>query len=212
MIDASPSPTPPRDDVADADEGAQAARDLGRVQRIKEERALQLARRVAARRRAGAQRQGALRLLVVRLGQERYGLPLDGVEGIRFPTSITPLPGAPPFVAGVACLAGEALTVLALGRLLGALTRASEEDAEQRFVVGRGAGERVLLLVDAVEAVEEVEELRPLARATPRESWLRPEQVLGVVQGSTPVLDLTRVLEDPRLRVDTARAELTTRR
>jgi purine-binding chemotaxis protein CheW len=56
--------------------------------------------------------------LLVQIGDERYGLPVDRVlEVLRRPT-LTPVPGAPSVVLGLHNLRGQALAVLDLAALL----------------------------------------------------------------------------------------------
>lgn len=58
-------------------------------------------------------------LLVVLAGQGRYALPLSRLAGVTTLPRLTPLPGAPNFVAGLAHVQGRTLTVVSLGVLLG---------------------------------------------------------------------------------------------
>ncbi|WP_455180722.1 chemotaxis protein CheW [Azospirillum melinis] len=60
------------------------------------------------------------RFVVFRLAGAEYGLPVSAVrEVLRRPDSITPLPNAPDFVAGVLTLRGEVLPLIDQRRLLG---------------------------------------------------------------------------------------------
>ncbi len=58
-------------------------------------------------------------LLVVNVGQARYALPLARLSGVVPLPRLTPLPGAPPSVIGLAHVQGRTLTVVGLGVLLG---------------------------------------------------------------------------------------------
>jgi len=96
------------------------------------------------------------RFLVIRLGDETYGLPIAAVdEVVRLPETLTRLPKAPAYVQGVMSLRGKVIPVI---------------DQRQRFSVsGQAAGEarRVVVLtlgelqagfaVDAVSRILEVE-------------------------------------------------------
>lgn len=85
------------------------------VERILRERARELAR-TQARADEGARRGDAL---VVRIGHARYAVPLAGLAGVVNLDAITPLPGAPNFVAGLAHLHGHVVTIVDLGVVLG---------------------------------------------------------------------------------------------
>jgi purine-binding chemotaxis protein CheW len=85
------------------------------VERILRERARDLAHGQIAVEDA-TQRNEAL---VVRVGQARYAVPLVGLAGVVSLDAVTPLPGAPPFVAGLAHLHGQVLTIVDLGVVLG---------------------------------------------------------------------------------------------
>ncbi len=96
------------------------------------------------------------RFLVIRLGEESYGLPIAAVdEVVRLPETLTRLPKAPAYVQGVMSLRGKVIPVI---------------DQRQRFSVsGEAAGEarRVVVVtldglqagfaVDAVARILEVE-------------------------------------------------------
>jgi purine-binding chemotaxis protein CheW len=96
------------------------------------------------------------RFLVIRLGDETYGLPIAAVdEVVRFPETLTRLPKAPAYVQGVMSLRGKVIPVI---------------DQRQRFSVsGEAAGEarRVVVVtlgglqagfaVDAVARILEVD-------------------------------------------------------
>lgn len=172
-------------------------RDPTRVQSIKQRRAEQLARRVQ-RASADPRRGDARRHLVVRLGSERYGIPVAAIDRIHFPCPVTPLPGVPPFIAGVICLVGEALTLVDLAVLLHAVPG---DASSARILVVRVAAERMALRVDGIEGIREFTEINEFAKSSVVESWLIPEQVEGIAEGAVVLLDLQRVLRDPRIRV-----------
>lgn len=166
---------------------------------IKERRAEALARRVDADAEARvASRRGSH--LVVRLGRERHAVPLAAIERLAFVPSITTLPGAPPFVLGAVSVGGEALTAIDLGRLIGAAPASDEAAGAARLLVARCGAERVAVRVDGVEDTVEPGRVDEAVRLPG--SWLGPEHVRGIGQDGVVVLDLAKVLSDPRLRVD----------
>lgn len=118
----------------------------------------------AGRGREAATEEGSgavQRVLVFRLGDETYGLPIEDVEAVvRLPDAITRVPGAPPFVSGVINHRGRVTPLV---------------DQAQRFAApGVGGGRRRVIItslgdltagfiVDAVEQVVAVadEALQP---------------------------------------------------
>lgn len=87
-------------------------------------------------------------LVVVRLGGDRYALPMGGVGEVGRPPSLTRVPGLPGWVAGVANWRGRVLAVLDLRPLLGGA--ASELDRRARVLVLSAGGVRAGLLVESV--------------------------------------------------------------
>lgn len=77
------------------------------------------AKAIATPARAPVATRAGDELLVVLAGQARYALPLARLAGVATLPRLTPLPGAPPFVAGLAHVQGRTLTVVSLGVLLG---------------------------------------------------------------------------------------------
>jgi purine-binding chemotaxis protein CheW len=58
-------------------------------------------------------------LVLFAIGDEWYGIDVRGVREIRREFSITPVPGVPPYIAGVINLRGEIVSVTYLAKLLG---------------------------------------------------------------------------------------------
>ncbi|WP_376966630.1 chemotaxis protein CheW [Azospirillum sp. A26] len=103
------------------------------------------------------------RFVVFRLAGAEYGLPVSAVrEVLRRPDSITPLPNAPDFVAGVLTLRGEVLPLIDQRRLLNlpaadtatALSKSGPAGVERgRVVVVGRDGLLVGLLVDGLSGL-----------------------------------------------------------
>ncbi|HYH38117.1 MAG TPA: chemotaxis protein CheW [Azospirillum sp.] len=90
--------------------------------------------------------------VVFRLGEAEYGLPVSAVQEIqRRPKTLSPLPKAPEFVAGLVNLRGAALPVVDLRRIL----RLGEVvlDERQRVVVLAVREFRAGLIVDSTSGV-----------------------------------------------------------
>ena len=92
-------------------------------------------------------------LVVVRLGGDRYALPMASVGEVGRPPGLTRVPGLPGWVAGVANWRGRVLAVLDLRPLLGARpvdTQLGELDRRGRVLVLSAGGMRAGLLVEQV--------------------------------------------------------------
>ncbi|MCG7601112.1 chemotaxis protein CheW [Halomonas sp. McH1-25] len=91
-------------------------------------------------------------LVVFRLGNEEYGVPIDSVQEIvRVPENLTHVPKAPPFVEGVMNLRGVVLPVIDQRRRFG-LPRIEAND-RQRIMVFVIKNLRTGFIVDSVAEV-----------------------------------------------------------
>ena len=63
--------------------------------------------------------QDLVQLLLFRISEEWYAVPLGRVREVRRECSVSPLPCVPDFVLGVMSLRGEVVSVTDLGRLMG---------------------------------------------------------------------------------------------
>ncbi|MFC7736838.1 chemotaxis protein CheW [Roseomonas sp. GCM10028921] len=114
-----------------------------RAARLMEERARRLAARGAA-----APAVTAAPVLLVALGGETFGLPLDGVAEVLPAEPPCPLPGSLPAVLGLRARAGRVHTLLDLAALLGLISSATgAHDVLLRPVPGFPAGRRLALRV-----------------------------------------------------------------
>ena len=146
------------------------------------------------------------RLVVFRLDERRYALPLAAVERVVRAAEVTPLPGAPAIVLGGINIHGRVLPVLNVRR------RFLMPDREIRpadwFLLAHTARRTVVLVVDESEGVVE----RPQADIVPS-TQIGPglESFPGVVrldEGLTLIHDLDRFLSlDEARALDTAMRE-----
>jgi purine-binding chemotaxis protein CheW len=99
-------------------------------------------------------------VVVVGIGDERYGVDLGDVAEVLPPTQVTPVPGAPRLFSGVVNVHGEIRPVADLKRLLGIAT--GENDSHAQVILLRKQGREMGLRVDRVEQIRSVasEELR----------------------------------------------------
>ena len=122
---------------------------------------------------AGTGKDGEEQLVVFRLGQEEFGVPIDSVQEIvRVPEALTRVPKAPDFVEGVINLRGSVLPVIDLRRRLG--LSSVERSDRQRIMVF--VIERVCtgFIVDSVAEVLKVERtaIEPAPRLSSEQSRL----------------------------------------
>ena len=94
---------------------------------------------------------GARPVMVVRLGNEQYGIHLPDVAEVLPPVQITPVPGVPAVFAGVINAHGEIRPVISLRRLLGIETVPGSDPA--RVVLLRKEGREMGLEIDGVEQI-----------------------------------------------------------
>ena len=92
---------------------------LGQMDEAHAARLLDERTRLLARRGAAPEGPAAAPVLVVAVGEELFGLPLDGVAAVLPAEPPCRLPGSPPEVLGLRARAGRIHAVLDLARLLG---------------------------------------------------------------------------------------------
>jgi purine-binding chemotaxis protein CheW len=142
-----------------------------------------------------------LEVVVFDLGDECYAVETVHVREVVRLGGLTPLPGAPDFLAGVTNLRGQILAIFDLRRLFGAPPQRAGEPSR---VVVLGAGRAEFgVLADTVHTVATLAEERvrepqaPVAGAA--RAYLR-----GVTPDGWILLDGTALLRDPRLAIDQA--------
>ena len=95
-----------------------------------------------------------IRVLQFCVGERRLALELSAVERVERAVAITPLPGAPPGVAGVIDVHGAIVPVLDLRHHLGLPPR--ELQLCDVFILAQVRGRRVALWAESAERVTEV--------------------------------------------------------
>ena len=157
-----------------------------------------LARRAGRLARQGASEDAedavAWEVVVCRIGSQHWALPLDALERVTRTPSVTPLPGQPAAVAGVAHVFGELMSVVSGQHLL------SDRPAYgiEPWVVGLRLTEGQLAL-----GVDEVLGARRIAKSELDESWRRMDGSLTAARtrDHVAVLDIQALAGDHRVRV-----------
>jgi purine-binding chemotaxis protein CheW len=115
--------------------------------------------------------KGAGLHLIVRLAGDRIALPAAEIDSVVEIDVLTPVPGTPPYVAGLAALRSRVLTVIDAHAALG-LPPSGRPPAAEAVMLGH-EGHCYALLVEAVEdAIDFDVPLEPL-RAQPAPAWAR---------------------------------------
>jgi purine-binding chemotaxis protein CheW len=138
--------------------------------------------------------------LVVRLGNESYGLPLRALTAAyQLTTTIVPVPCTPPFVAGITNIRGHVVPVIDLAVLLGL----SSTDTTDLTAIVVAANDDITLAfrVSSIDnaILVKVGELIPVSGLfdLPRLDYFQ-----GVLPNGTIVLNMDAILSDPALIVD----------
>jgi purine-binding chemotaxis protein CheW len=167
----------------------------GHAARVLRERARALARSgappVAAR--------DLLELLEFRLAGERFAVESRFVADVHALRDLTPLPGTPSFVRGVVNLRGRILPVYDLKKFF-SLPEQGLTDLH-RIVVVNGQDFEIGLLADVMVGVTKLER-QALTPPLPTLSPIAAAYLLGVSAERLVVLDLDRLLQDPRIVVN----------
>jgi len=140
-----------------------------------------------------------LELVTFRRSSERFGLESRFVREVFQVREVTPVPGTPDFLIGIANLRGQVLALIDLGNLLG-LAESSSGNLSRVVVLGEERAEFGV----AVDAVDEVIPLRMDDVLVPQASLagIGRGYLCGVTKDALIVLDGAVLLQDPRLVID----------
>lgn len=139
-----------------------------------------------------------LDVLEFRLAQERYALEARHVREVYPLKDLTPLPCTPPFVLGIVNVRGRILPVIDLKRFFD-LPDEGLTDLH-RIILVEGAGLELGLLADAIVDVHSVA-ADALQAPLPTLTGIRSDYVKGITGEHLVVLDVDRMLDDPRILV-----------
>ena len=142
-----------------------------------------------------------LELLEFRLASERYALESRHVQEVHPLSELTPLPCTPAFVLGIVNVRGRILPVLDLKKFF-ELPEQGLTDLH-RIILVRGNDLEFGLLADVVEGVRSVA-VNSLQPSLPTLTGIRAEYLKGIGNERLVVLDLDRILADPKIIVHEA--------
>ena len=166
---------------------------------IEAERILRTRARALARTPPRASAAGAvLELLEFRLASERYAVESQLVQEVHPLKDLTPLPCTPPFVLGIVNVRGRILPVLDLKKFFDLPERGLTD--LHRIIFVRGNDLELGLLADVIVGVRSVE-AGSLQPSLPTLTGIRADFLKGVSDERLVVLDLDRILLDPKIIV-----------
>jgi purine-binding chemotaxis protein CheW len=165
------------------------------ARQILRERAIALARPQSI---SGTTQEGMLELVEFRLASERYAVESRFVQEVHPLRDLTPLPGTPPFVTGIVNVRGQILPVYDLKKQFN-LPEHGLTDLHRVLHV-RGHDLELGLLADIIVSVR-VLDAADLQTSLATLTGIRADYLKGITNDRVVVLDLDRILSDPRIVV-----------
>lgn len=149
--------------------------------------------------------QQFLGIIVFRLAAETYGIESAFVQEIYPLNNITPLPGVPPFVLGIAKVRGQILSVVDLKKFF----EIPESGLGQlnTLVILRSEQMSFGILADEILGVHSIEASK-IQTAPPTVSGIGSEYLRGVTAEHMIILDAQKILSDERIIVNQMREVL----
>jgi purine-binding chemotaxis protein CheW len=139
-----------------------------------------------------------LELLEFRLASERYAVEARHVQEVHPLRDLTPLPGTPPFVLGIVNVRGRILPVLDLKKFF-QLPEQGLTDLH-RIIRVSGNDLELGLLADVIVGVRSIA-VDSLQSSLPTLTGIRADYLKGVSDERLVVLDVDRILSDPKIIV-----------
>ncbi len=163
------------------------------VRKVLRERA-----RALSRPRSCGEAPPVLEALELQVAGERYAIDIRYVFDVYPLRDLTPLPCTPSFVPGIVNIRGRIVAVVDIKKFFD-LPDAGLTDLH-RIVLMRGNGLEFGLLADVVGGVRSIP-LAAMQASLPTLTDIRSEYLKGVTADRLIVLDIERILRDPRLIV-----------
>jgi purine-binding chemotaxis protein CheW len=140
-----------------------------------------------------------MELLEFRLGRDRYAIETRHVGEVLPLVDLTPVPCTPAFVAGVVNVRGRITVVIDIRKFFGLATRGLID--LHHVILVRGGELELGVLADAVVGVR-THAREELQAALPASAGVPADHVMGMTAERVLVLDLPRMLADPRMIVN----------
>ena len=139
-----------------------------------------------------------IEVLEFHLAQERYAVETEHVREVYPLRELTPLPCTPPFVRGIVNLRGRIISVFDLKRLFDLPDHGLTD--LHRIIVVRSSDLEFGLLADVIVGVRSIP-VESLQSSLPTLTGIRAEYLKGVTPESLVVLNLARIMADPKIIV-----------
>ena len=139
-----------------------------------------------------------IEIIVFRLASETYGIESAFVQETYSLNDITPLPGVPPFVLGIAKVRGQILSIVDLKKFFGI----PESGLGQLniLVILRNEHMKFGILADEILGVHSIA-VNTIQTAPPTVSGIGSEYLRGVTAEHIIILDAQKILSDERIIV-----------
>ncbi|HEV8368588.1 MAG TPA: chemotaxis protein CheW [Pyrinomonadaceae bacterium] len=137
-------------------------------------------------------------VLEFRLAEERYALESAYVQEVQPLKDLAPLPCTPSFVVGIVNVRGRIVPVLDLKTFLELPVKGLTD--LHRIILVRGDDFEVGVLADVIVGVRSIPD-DTLQPSLPTLTGVRDEYLKGVTAERLVILDLKRILTDPRIIV-----------
>jgi purine-binding chemotaxis protein CheW len=135
-------------------------------------------------------------VLLVTVQQERYAMPVEQINSIFERITVVPVPGTPPFIAGISNIRGRIIPVLDLGLLMNIPGERSTDSGVLVLVETREL--EVAFRVDATLESQTFPNTSLSALPTDFEAK-RSTYLRGLLPGGIALLDIHTILNDSTL-------------
>lgn len=146
----------------------------------------------------GVLESASLELLEFRLAQENYALETQYVSEVYPLKDLTPMPCTPPFLRGIVNVRGRIVPVIDIKKFFDLPDKGLSD--LHRIILVRGNDLELGLLADVIVGVRTVA-LDSLQPSLSTLTGIRSDYLKGVTAERLVVLDLDRILTDPRIIV-----------
>jgi len=168
--------------------------DSEKKKRILRARAKALAKEAEKRE---AEKEG-IKVLEFLLASERYAIESSYIREVYPLKDITPLPGAPPFAAGIINVRGQILPVIDIKQFFD-LPEKGLGDLN-KIIILRSSAMELGILADVIGGIREIR-LGDLQPSLPTLTGIREDYLKGVTGDRLIVLDASKMLSDKRIVV-----------
>ena len=140
-----------------------------------------------------------LEVVEFRLALERYAIERGHVREVYPLKDLTPVPCTPPFVVGIINVRGQILPVIDLKKFFD-LPDSGITDLHAVIIV-HGSDVELGILADAIMGIRSIPFIT-IQPSLPTLTGIRATYLKGVTDDHAVILDVPRILADPRITVD----------